>query len=80
MPLFEYECSDCQKSFELLSLPGRPVKEVCAHCGSKKIIKKISVFSAHSSAPVPACGVKGMGGDSPCGSCCGNPSACGLGG
>lgn len=73
MPLYEYICRDCGKSFELLV--SASTKPVCEFCGSKKIEKQMSVFAAHAAAdPTPPPCAGGCGGFSrgACGSgCCG---------
>lgn len=72
MPLYEYTCQDCGKSFELLVTASS--KPVCEFCGSKKIQKQLSTFAAHDgTAKTPPC-AGGCGGfeRGSCGSgCCG---------
>ncbi|RPH60177.1 MAG: zinc ribbon domain-containing protein [Chloroflexi bacterium] len=47
MPLFEYQCNDCEKSFEELVLSlSNPKPVVCPTCGSPKVRKKLSTFSS----------------------------------
>ncbi len=42
MPIYEYECSECGKVFEVFLLASdKPVKK-CDSCGSKKIHKLVS--------------------------------------
>jgi len=41
MPIFEYTCRDCKKSFEELVL-GQEEEVVCPHCGSAKTEKLMS--------------------------------------
>ena len=71
MPLYEFNCSKCDKDFELLVRSSNwEGTAACPHCGSKKLAKKLSVFAssvASSSSAAPACGMKPGGG---CG-CCG---------
>ena len=58
MPLYEYICKACGRSAELLVSGSR--KPVCPHCGSTKLEKQLSSFSAqvagtHPSLDLPAC-------------------------
>jgi len=46
MPIYEYKCERCGKITELLENSSGKVKRSCAHCGSTKLSKRISVFSA----------------------------------
>jgi len=42
VPIYEYECSACGKSFEVfLGMRDKPVKK-CPHCNSSKIRKLVS--------------------------------------
>ena len=42
MPIYEYECEDCGKAFEVfLGIKDQPVKE-CIHCKSTNIRKLVS--------------------------------------
>ena len=68
MPLFEYICSACNEVAELLVTGSR--QPVCPNCGSKKLKKQLSSFSAsvapsRSFAPPPcgsgSCPTRGMG-------------------
>jgi putative FmdB family regulatory protein len=42
MPIFEYTCRDCGKTFEELVLGGGDEDIVCPHCGSSKVGKLMS--------------------------------------
>ncbi len=48
MPLYEYKCSACAKSFELL-VRSSTVPQ-CPHCGSRQLEKLMSSFSQGSPA------------------------------
>ncbi len=75
MPLYEYNCSACERPFELLvSSAALADSVVCRYCGSEDVRRLISTFAAHSSsggesfaAPAPrsgggcACGGGGCG-------------------
>jgi putative FmdB family regulatory protein len=80
MPIFEYTCRDCKKTFEELVLGGDD-EIVCPHCGSKKTEKLMSCCrskmggganaddSIGSAAPAaPSGGCAGCSGGS-CSSC-----------
>ena len=77
MPIFEYKCSDCEKIFEILELPGQENKINCSNCGSVNLKKLISAPFLPSSVGKPAndelkcCG--GTSREQGCtpGSCCG---------
>lgn len=42
MPIFEYTCRDCKKTFEELVLGQDDEAIVCPHCGSSKTEKLMS--------------------------------------
>ncbi|MGB2911838.1 MAG: zinc ribbon domain-containing protein [Anaerolineales bacterium] len=47
MPIFEFECSNCDREFEELLFNTGAVSEViCPECGSSKVNKKISTFAS----------------------------------
>lgn len=54
MPIFEYKCNDCQKVFEIISLPGRNNEVKCTACGSTNLKKMISAPFLPSSVGKPA--------------------------
>ena len=70
MPIFEYKCEKCGEAFEKL-VSKVDEKVVCEKCGSKKVEKQLSSFSAS---------VKEGGGNScsvsDCASCCPTGSCC----
>ena len=55
MPIYEYACSACGKSFEYLArtLSDKPAK--CPACGAKKLSKQLSSF-AKPAAVTTGCG------------------------
>lgn len=81
MPLFEYLCEDCGKTFEILVRSSEDHPE-CGDCGSKNLNK---LLSAHSSMSGPAKNsMPGLGDTACCGSspgeapgCAGPGSCCG---
>jgi putative FmdB family regulatory protein len=44
MPIFEYRCRECGKTFETIVHGSNP-KTVCKSCGSKKVEQLLSVFA-----------------------------------
>jgi len=72
MPIYEYKCSKCNKSFSVLQKAGASEKDTsCPDCGSKSVKKLLSAFSCSVSggttfperlgAPSHACGGGGGG-------------------
>jgi putative FmdB family regulatory protein len=50
MPLYEFQCADCQDDFEELVRSSSAIGEVkCPQCGSAHVLRKISVFASKSS-------------------------------
>ena len=47
MPIFEYECTKCHESFDLLVRSDTRI--ACPECDSEKVVKKLSLFAAHVS-------------------------------
>lgn len=72
MPIYEYTCQTCKKSFEkLVRSMSASEKIACPACGSEKTERALSVFA------VGADGAKSSGGDVPmCGRCGGTPGSC----
>ncbi|MDR4503763.1 MAG: zinc ribbon domain-containing protein [Candidatus Scalindua sp.] len=48
MPLYEYRCKKCDKSFEILHKSNE--KAVCPECGGKSMEKLFSVFASGGSS------------------------------
>jgi putative FmdB family regulatory protein len=63
MPIFEYQCKDCGKVMEVLQLGTKPEKVICENCGSERLEKLLSSFSARSE------GDTASGGSCPTGTC-----------
>jgi putative FmdB family regulatory protein len=70
MPIFEYLCRDCKKSFEALLYGSQRAQ--CPHCQGSNLDQQISVFSVGGSARLgpSACPMAGScdaadGGDLP---------------
>lgn len=71
MPVYEYECSDCERVTEAL----RPIRDAdepidCEHCGGRRTHRAHSVFAAGASSgsdqslPMAGCGRCGEAGGS----------------
>jgi putative FmdB family regulatory protein len=75
MPIYEYVCKSCKQEFEIIrpmSQKDAPLE--CEKCGSKKVKRKLSVFSARNESG----SVAGTSGGCDCGSCSGgNCNSCG---
>ncbi|MCK4267688.1 MAG: zinc ribbon domain-containing protein [Actinomycetia bacterium] len=51
MPIFEFDCLDCQKSFEMLvgvGKPSGPTGRLCPVCQSRNVKKRVSLFASRS--------------------------------
>lgn len=44
MPIYEYLCEDCNEKFEVLVRSSTKPDLVCPVCGSRKVVKVISLF------------------------------------
>ena len=67
MPIYEFVCTECNKSFEDLVFSLSKIDEVvCPACGSSQVKKKMSTFASKPAAgmssfslgvsSVPSCG------------------------
>jgi putative FmdB family regulatory protein len=55
MPIYEYRCTDCNHSFQLLQSVGSRGEGVsCPSCGGNKVEPLVSAFASTSSAPQTA--------------------------
>jgi putative FmdB family regulatory protein len=71
MPIYEFQCSKCERTFEELVL-NRSEKIACPNCGGRKVKRALSVFSYSSGGAYRSS--QGSG----CESCAkGNCSGCG---
>lgn len=68
MPIFEYNCGDCDHHFETIVRSARE-KISCPKCDSHTVKKQLSVFSSPAS---------GKEASAPSGGCTGTPSTCGC--
>ncbi len=76
MPVFDYQCSDCGRTYDIFHKVREIVEEVaCPHCGSAKYRKLMSA---------PMVGVGSVSGksssssDESAGNCCCGGGACGV--
>ena len=56
MPIYEYVCDDCKKTFSVLRLSTQPAETACTVCGSKNVRKLISAFCCSDSGAGGATG------------------------
>lgn len=65
MPIFEFVCGGCGRSFEeIMTFAQLEAGEAtCSDCGSKRVERRMSTFAASSGAAAagPACGSGGGG-------------------
>jgi putative FmdB family regulatory protein len=73
MPIYEYQCKDCGKKFELLrSFSQADEQTQCQSCNSTEVRRLVTAANAFSNGA-------SLGGSSQCGSCAsGNCSSCGI--
>jgi putative FmdB family regulatory protein len=75
MPVFEFHCPSCGQGFDELVPSADDLSAVaCPGCGNKRVERRISVFSAHSSASPPGCPMT----SAECDQCPAQQGACGL--
>jgi len=49
MPIYEYQCQDCQAEFELIrSMKDADAEATCTRCQGHSIKRKLSLFNASS--------------------------------
>ena len=73
MPLYEYQCNDCESQVELLIRSQEETPE-CPDCGSTRLMRLLSVPTAHTSGNSSDSGGSeelGPGPFGPCGGPCG---------
>ena len=73
MPLFEYQCSLCGRSSEILVI-GKSDKPECKFCGSRDMLKMMSAHSSMSGSVNPK--MPGLGDTGCCGSAPGEANGC----
>ena len=64
MPIYEYQCNDCESIFEVLTLSAKDTGQViCTRCKSDKVEKVMSAgsFRLTSAKQIPTAASKGCG-------------------
>jgi len=62
MPIYEYRCEECGKTFEVLTkVSNKDDEKECPDCGSNKVKRVFSVFGVggsdgNSTPQAPSCG------------------------
>ena len=70
MPIYEYICSDCDATFELLRPKGKANDPtICKQCNGTHTTRAISVFAAHSDGRALAGSGGGCAGCTPSAGC-----------
>ncbi|HEY6421556.1 MAG TPA: zinc ribbon domain-containing protein [Candidatus Binataceae bacterium] len=81
MPIYEYRCTDCDRSFEALVCAGREDAE-CPGCHGSHLVREMSVFAARggngdgAAAAAQAIASNGGSGARSSGGCCGGGCGC----
>jgi putative FmdB family regulatory protein len=78
MPLYDFRCRDCGKESEILITLSDDIPE-CEGCGSKNLVKMMSVtssFSGNASAGFPGPGDTSCCGSNPSDAGCAGPGSC----
>jgi putative FmdB family regulatory protein len=83
MPIYEYRCAGCERSFEALVRPGDGGAQ-CPHCHGSKLTREMSTFAARANngdgaaaAASAMANSDSMGGGSMSGGgCCGGSCGC----
>ncbi len=82
MPIYEYRCTKCDRSFEAFVRPGDTGAQ-CPDCHGSKLTREMSTFAARGSNDLAAAAVSAMansgtssGGGMTGGGCCGGGCGC----
>jgi putative FmdB family regulatory protein len=78
MPIYEFVCKPCDRRFEVLTTISRASETTCPVCGSGKVKRVMSMFSARS-AGGNSSDSSSLGGDNCAGCAAGHCSSCGHG-
>jgi len=82
MPIYEYHCSDCDRSVEVLVRAGHDEDAECPGCRGSRLTREMSVFAARGgdsngvAAAAQAIASNGGGRPSGGGGCCGGGCGC----
>jgi putative FmdB family regulatory protein len=72
MPIYEYACMECESHFDEL-VRSQDQAVTCPECGAAKVLRQLSTFAVHGTAP--KAGVASPPRAS--GGCCGGSCGCG---
>lgn len=81
MPIYEYRCADCDRSFEAFVRSAADDAD-CPHCHGSKLTREMSTFAARGSSNGDAAGAVAQamasngGGRMTGGGCCGGGCGC----
>ena len=82
MPIYEYRCADCDRSFEALVRPGDRGAQ-CPKCHGSKLTREMSTFAARSNGNGAAAAEAALASSSASngssfsgGGCCGGGCGC----
>jgi putative FmdB family regulatory protein len=75
MPIYEYHCADCDRSFECFVRPGGQETE-CPACHGENIARELSVFAPARSSDTAGPMNGGGGATGGGGGCCGGGCGC----
>ncbi len=79
MPIYEFECLDCQTTTEILMGANETHLVVCSHCGGRNLKKVLSAHTVVGSAGAfpDSAGARCCGSAGPSSACAGPGSCCG---
>jgi putative FmdB family regulatory protein len=79
VPIYEYRCTNCERSFEAFVRPGDSGAQ-CPHCNGSKLTREMSTFAARGSngdsAAAVASAMANSGTSNGGGGCCGGGCGC----
>jgi putative FmdB family regulatory protein len=82
MPIYEYRCTDCDRSFEAFVRRADDGAE-CPHCHGSKLTRELSTFASRSNGDSAAAAASAIansgtsnGGGFSGGGCCGGSCGC----
>ena len=62
MPIYEYKCTNCDNSFELIrSINDEDKNLKCPECSSSEVQKILSIFASSPSQSCSSCAPSGQG-------------------
>jgi putative FmdB family regulatory protein len=82
MPIYEYRCANCDRSFEAFVRPSDDSAQ-CPHCNGSKLTREMSTFASRASNGASAAAVASAmansgtsNGGGMTGGCCGGSCGC----